>query len=270
MAEVNSTRLHRNVKDLSGQRFGRLVAVEYAGRERWRCQCDCGNSKLVVTGNLKRHTRSCGCIAKQPRSDLTGVRRGLLTVVAIHDRKGGHPRWFCRCDCGGTSIITDYTLRHGTTMSCGCLSSRTTIGDRVRIHGKTSCPEYKVWCGMKRRCLNRNERSYVQYGGRGISICARWANSFEAFLEDMGARPSIRHEVDRIDNNGNYEPGNCRWLLKAKQAQNRRNNTYITHDGKTLCLMEWQRITGIKYATIQHRIYRGWSVSDALTIPVRK
>lgn len=122
---------------------------------------------------------------------------------------------------------------------------------------------------MKKRCLNPNEDAYPYYGGRGISVCDRWINSFEAFVEDMGERPSDLHEIDRIDPNGDYDPSNCRWIEGEKQALNRRNVRRITANGVTMSIPEWASILGADYKAIHLRIRKGWPLEKAVTEPIR-
>lgn len=195
------------------------------------------------------------------RHKLFGQVFGKLTAVSYVSRG----KWICRCECGNTKTVCASSLVKGNTKSCGCqwhaVSARKT-------HGLTESAEYKVWCGIKRRCFNQNEKCYPNYGGRGITMCDRWANSFEAFLDDMGKRPSDKHQIDRIDNDGDYAPGNCRWATRKYQCRNRRSSRTITHNGQTRTLAEWQEITGIGWSTIKHRVEHGWPVDLALTTPV--
>lgn len=156
---------------------------------------------------------------------LSGQRFGSLVVV----RSAGHRRrgvrlWACRCDCGSSSIVATSDLRSGHTTSCGCVQRRraAVVGLRNRRHGLTRSPEYRAWANMIDRCENPSNARFADWGGRGITVCPRWRASFEAFLSDVGLRPSPSHSLDREDNEGIYEPGNCRWATAAQQVANRR------------------------------------------------
>lgn len=144
--------------------------------------------------------------------DLTGKQFGRLTVIRESHVSGKQIYWSCQCDCGNRCTVRGAHLRHEKILSCGC--------NRV-VHGKVHDPEYKVWQTMIERCNNPNHDSYERYGGRGIRVCDRWMNSFAAFYEDMGPRPSEKHQVDREDNNGNYEPCNCHWTTIKQNSFNR-------------------------------------------------
>lgn len=126
--------------------------------------------------------------------------------------------------------------------------------------------ERLAWRGMQERCGNPTNKQYADYGGRGITVCARWAGNFAAFLADMGPRPS-GHSLDRINNDGNYEPSNCRWATRLQQMNNTRKNTYIEHDGKRMTMAEWSRHMGWPRHVIMSRLLLGWSAAEALTIP---
>lgn len=134
-------------------------------------------------------------------------------------------------------------------------------------HGMHTSPEYWAWRDMKRRCLNPNARDFANYGARGIQVCERWRESFCAFFDDMGLRPSPQHSLDRINNDGNYEPGNCRWATVKEQLQNRRTTSWVTFKGETKTRTEWCRIQGIAPLMFLRRIQAGWSVEKALSTP---
>jgi hypothetical protein len=165
----------------------------------------------------------CGKCDKPSRCiDLTGQRFGRLVVARRAPSAASHARWLCSCDCGAESVVESRQLRSGHTRSCGCLQ-RDTASELSRTHGHTVArsAEYSTWLALRDRCSNPRNRSFRNYGGRGISVCARW-DSFENFLSDMGQKPSRLHSIDRVDVNGNYEPTNCRWATAAEQNQNTR------------------------------------------------
>lgn len=149
--------------------------------------------------------------------DIAGKRFGRWT--ALRYESGSY--WICRCDCGSVKRIFSGNLKNGKSRSCGCLRDEIVSACQT-THGLTKSAEYKVWAGIKRRCLNPNDRSFREYGGRGITICRAWSEQFESFLACVGKRPSDNHSIDRIDNSRGYEPGNCRWATRSQQMKNRR------------------------------------------------
>lgn len=155
------------------------------------------------------------------RLELLGKRFGRLIVVSnCGSNKYKSKLWFCKCDCGEYLIALGGSLNHGGTKSCGCL--RRKLAHRI-THGKINTPEYGVWGSMKSRCLNNKHNAFNNYGGRGITVCKRWLK-FENFIIDMGKRPSNKHTIERINNNGNYEPKNCKWSTYVENIRNRRKN----------------------------------------------
>lgn len=202
-----------------------------------------------------------------------GVRVGYLTLV-------GQPTegtWECLCRCGVVRVLKRSSLLKGHHKSCGCskgeLCSRSS--QRAKTHGHRCggpSPTYKAWGSMKERCLKPSHKSYHHYGERGITICDRWIESFENFLEDMGERPSTRHSIDRIDNDGNYEPGNCRWATAKQQQRNKRDNRLVTAFGETKTLCEWcdDSRCSIERDTLSWRLRNGWEPEVAISKPGRR
>lgn len=189
---------------------------------------------------------------------LEGRRFGRLTVSHYAGNRRT-PRgavlhyWACDCDCGTQTTVLNKTLLKGGAASCGCLRKEV-AAKRGTTHGKTTSPEYRVYHGMKRRCLDPNDSHYGSYGGRGIAVCDWWLNSFEHFLADMGPRPSPAHSIERRDNDGNYEPNNCYWATKDVQARNRRSSLKLTYNGKRVTAREYCKLTGLSYGTFQYRL----------------
>lgn len=174
--------------------------------------------------------------------------------------------WWCRCRCGMERRVNASKLIDKTSTGCGC-RQRETVSRAKRTHGMKNTPEWRVWAAMKDRCYNPNAQRYAVYGARGIAICDRWRDSFEAFYEDMGPRPEAGYQIDRIDNDGPYEPGNCRWATAKQNTRNRRNKRMLTHEGRTLCVAEWAEVRGFHRNDILSRLQRGWSVAEALDTP---
>lgn len=204
--------------------------------------------------------------------ELTGQKFGRLTCrkpmgVDSHNNS----LWLFDCECGNTIIAKGSSVKNGRVKSCGCLAREAAsrlgkqLGLASKTHGMTDTRQYGIWCAMIRRCENKNVGSYEYYGGRGIRVCSRW-HSFESFWEDMGPTYKDGLEIDRIDNDGDYCPENCRWVSRMKQMNNCSHNRKITHGGKTLTLSQWERETGIDNRTIGARLNRGWSVQKTLTL----
>lgn len=160
--------------------------------------------------------------------DLEGMKFGRLTVVgrAIDmSAKRKEARWKCVCDCGHEIVVSGYGLRSGHTKSCGCYQLEKALATSIK-HGETkggiSTDEYKIWAGAKRRCTDKTYKGYKNYGGRGIKMCNEWRDNFSKFIEEVGRRPGNEYSIDRIDNDGDYEPGNVRWATRSQQNKNRR------------------------------------------------
>ncbi len=193
--------------------------------------------------------------------DLTGRSFGRLEVMSFAGTRRGNAFWICHCRCGREETVSAPHLKSGCTRSCGCLAAESRPANFR--HGMSNSYLHSVWRDMRNRCSNPRHQAYSCYGGRGILVCSRW-DSFEAFVEDVGDRPSDRHQLDRIDNDGHYNPGNVRWVVCQANNRNKRNNVKVSWRGKTLCLSEWAERLGIKYGTLYSRYTRGWSTSRML------
>jgi len=282
--------------DLTGQTFGRLTVIAKAesrkGQTRWLCQCECGARTEAHASHLQNgHTQSCGCLsaelaATRQLMDLTGKTFGRLTVIGYAGRlQTEKPQrrtmWLCRCQCGTEKAIYASSLVRGLTQSCGCLHRERT-SEAITTHGKSGSDEHNSWGGMRVRCLHPSDEAYVNYGARGITICAHWITSFENFLADMGIKPTSKHTIERIDNNGNYScghcsqclangwPFNCRWATRKEQQNNRRGNRVLTFNGMSLTVAQWSEHLGFKVGVIFTRLRLGWSVEKSLTTPVNQ
>lgn len=194
-----------------------------------------------------------------------GKRFGSLTCVEELPRTNNMRFWRMRCDCGNIIDCFQKSFTSGgTRTSCGC-DKHTGIK-----HGLSCRPEYRHWINMISRCENPNTPGFEHYGGRGIRVCSRWRENFENFFADMGAKPSIRHSVDRVRVNEHYEPSNCRWALPKTQSRNTRANRHVTVDGLDVTLAEAVEKSPVPYNTVLYRLRRGWPLDEALTLPARK
>lgn len=205
--------------------------------------------------------------------NLVGLKFNRLFVIQYHGRdKNNKTTWECLCDCGNIHIANGSAIKSGSIKSCGCLNTdkrRERFTKMNTSHGMSKTSVYNTWEQMIKRCNWINGSDYVGYGGRGIKVCERWFN-FENFYNDMGDKPS-GSSLDRIDNNGNYEPSNCRWRSPSEQARNRRSNRLLTFKGLTKCVSDWADELNIDSVTIRARLDKlGWDVEKALLTPVRR
>jgi hypothetical protein len=280
--------------DLTGQRFERWLVLGLSRKEGkgylWNCRCDCGTEKEVRTTSLRGGgTRSCGCLAREvlrkPRKrgldnsrtiDLAGKKFSRWLVESFHGKTTGKTTWNCVCDCGNKGVVASYDLRNAKSLSCGCLQKET-ASRPLKTGGRSQTPLYKVWASMINRCTNPRNTSYKTYGGRGIGVCKGWSSGFPAFLADMGERPTDQHQIDRIDNQRGYDCGhcedcvsrgakaNCRWVTPGENSRNRKSTRMLTHEGRTLPLIDWANELGVCADTILARLAAGWDVKKTLT-----
>lgn len=235
-----------------GDKIGKILLLEKIGRgshkdAMWKCQCDCGNVFYRYTSSVKKG-KDCGCGIKK-KNDLTGKKFGMLTALKkVGTDKNGEARWLCKCDCGNMTVVSraNLSINKTKTISCGCWRTK-----MITRHNHANSKIYKTYTAMKQRCYNQNNPAYIYYGSRGIKVCDEWTdkeNGFENFYNwatSNGYQENLT--LDRIDNNGNYEPSNCRWVTMEYQDNNKRNNRYITYKGETHTVAEWAKKANIPY-----------------------
>lgn len=203
------------------------------------------------------------------RAVVPGARFGRLIAIKYVGRLlDKRYRWECVCDCGRRHYPETGSLVHKNVQSCGCLSADSTKR-RFTTHGQTHSSTYASWESMKQRCCNVNHKHFHNYGGRGIRVCERWINSFEAFFEDMGERP-YGLTLERRNNNLGYGPENCMWATRKVQQNNTRASVFLEFQNRRLTLPQWSEITGIPRSALRHRLDRKWSVERILTQPYQK
>ena len=198
--------------------------------------------------------------------DLTGQRFGKLTVLSATENKGRNTAWLCKCDCGNEKIILTNALRSGRSKSCGCGISES-VKARMTKYLTHDYRLYHIWYGMLERCRNKEHKSYHRYGGRGITVCDEWKD-FEVFAcwaTTNGYDDKL--SLDRIDNDGNYESSNCRWVTELKQHRNTSQCRYETINGVTKCVSEWAEEYGVRHGLVLRRLSRGIPIEEALTVP---
>lgn len=200
--------------------------------------------------------------------NLVGKRYGRLVVLSRAENLNGHARWHCKCDCGKECIVHGASLKSGNTTSCGCYRTENAkrLYSSVRQNDKRL---YAVWNGIKQRCFNPNNKSYNNYGGRGITVDPEWANNYESFYNwaiSSGYKKGL--QIDRIDNDGNYCASNCRFVNSEIQANNKRNVKLYTINGVKKSLPQWCKEYNQEYPLAYQRVHKlGWSIQKALTTP---
>lgn len=207
-------------------------------------------------------------------SEISGNRFGRLVAKEL-TRINGKPFWICECDCGNLKTTRLSELKSGRCRSCGCFQKEL-ASERMKrcrfgvTHGLSKTPEHNAWCLMKGRCHNKNHPRYMEWGGRGISVCEKWRHNFLAFLNDVGQRPSMLHSIDRIDGKKGYEPGNVRWATKKEQSRNRPGFVWNIKDGdRSYCLTEFSEKHGLNRECVKYRLENGWSM-ERVILPSNK
>lgn len=260
-----------NCLDIIGTEYNSLTVLSYSYSKKnkyqfdyfYNCRCKCGNEIIVSRKNLINGiTKSCGC--KNQLEDLTGRKFGKLFVIFYDETliKGKGRKCICKCDCGNTIETWDRLIRYGNKQSCGCLEAIRTQG--TFRHGyslkKHKDRLYTTWANMKNRCSDIYNKHYKNYGGRGIKVCNEWNEDFVNFKNwalNSGYKENLT--IDRIDNNGNYCPENCRWVDRKVQGNNKRNCFLITYSGKTQTLAQWSEQLKINRSTIKYKLSKGIS-----------
>jgi len=202
--------------------------------------------------------------------DLTGQRFGKLTVISRTESKKGRACWLCECDCGNTIVATGKSLREARRTSCGC--KRNIVNEQARKHGMSNTKIYNIWVGIKDRCFNPNSSHFPAYGGRGITMFPKWINDFQAFYDYVSQLEHYGEDdysIDRIDNDGNYEPENVRWADRKTQQRNKRNNIEVEYQGEKLHVSEASEKSGIDAEILRYRIRHGDNTEERIFRPVK-
>lgn len=197
---------------------------------------------------------------------LVGMKFGnLLVLKKVKPANGTHAAFICSCKCGSELVVRGHNLRKGQK-SCNKCATK----DRTITHGLSKTIEYTTWAGIIQRCEDKKNKSFMDYGSRGVAVCKRWRKSFFLFLKDMGLRPSKFHTIERRDNDGDYMPSNCYWATRKQQAKNRRTNVVVEYLGQKRILKEWAEIFKINYSMLYFRYKKGWPIDIMLTKKSRK
>lgn len=204
---------------------------------------------------------------RQSVESVIGRRFGCWTILRLARLDSRRNRiWICRCDCGTEREVWQTNLYSGLSFSCGCRKGERIAAALRKYHAPTATiAEYGIWLRMRQRCTNPADTSYARYGGRGIRVCRSWDESFDEFYRDMGSRPSPEHSLERVNNDGDYAPDNCCWILLGEQARNKRSTRILRCGDIIGSAVAWSEVFGVSSSTLCYRISRGWSVYDALT-----
>lgn len=260
--------------NLNGQRFGKLKITGFHkisnGQKFWKALCDCGRESSCYQSDLINNRKACcGCTIpiKEAYRDLTGMKFGRLLVLnkAVRKARRNSVYWSCLCSCGNITEVQGHKIRTGRTKSCGCYK-RETKG--AMTHGMSKTRQYQTWSSMKARCYNPNQQNYPYYGGRGIIVHESWINNFAKFWEDTKEGYSDDLSIDRINYDGNYEPGNTRWVTHDVQMNNMRRNLVFEWKGERMTFSEICRHEGVDYNRTTMRMNLGWSLYDAVMQPI--
>lgn len=266
--------------DYTGKTFGRLTVLDEHrtvrtkggnAKVKWLCRCSCGNLIEKFAEEFRQKPRlSCGCWKKEilselKSSDLTGKRFGRLVALKRIKSEPDKTKWLCRCDCGKEIIVFTKNLTRNHTKSCGCYNVERAIETNT-THDMCGTRLYKIWQDMKRRCSSPSEKSFKDYGGRGITVCQEW-EEFEPFMKwalTVGYKDDLT--IDRINVNGNYEPDNCKWSTLKEQARNKRNNFMVAYQGRIQPLAAWCEELNLGYDKTYARIKKyKWSIEEAFS-----
>lgn len=267
------------ILDLTSKQFGNLTVLSLSserssdGSRIWICKCACGNIGKYPANKLNfgKCVQCYDCGRKNKinaghiQIDIKGHRSGRLVAMERTEDKhsDGSSLWLCFCDCGSKIKLTSCQFKSKERVSCGCYRSEM-AAQRQTTHGMSGSITYSSWISMRERVTNENSLHFDRYGGRGITICDRWLNSFEAFYSDMGSRPSLEYSIDRINNDGNYEPGNCKWSTDIEQARNRSNTIKLTYNGIEQSIDTWVDQLNLSKPAVLYRLNSGWSHVEAL------
>lgn len=252
--------------ELAGKRYGKLTVLSENGRDKfgktlWDCRCECGKEITVIGDGLTRGFTK-GCLDCK-LENLVGQKFGKLTVIEKTEKYKGHSKYKCVCDCGKETIAISNNLKRGKTQSCGCgeVENRKANWDKFRTHGLRNHPLHETWTRMKGRCYNKKNEKYKDYGGRGIYVCEEWKKDFKSFYDwsiENGWQEGLT--IDRRNNDGIYEPANCRWVPNEVQANNKRTNVFITYQGEVKTIAQWAKHFNIGASLISQRLKRNLSL----------